>query len=85
MALLDSGCTKTVVGEKYLEVYAEMLGENGKGLLTYSNYYWNFRFEVVSTQKVKIPAVIGRVKINIDANVVPNSIQLLLSRDSLKK
>ena len=58
-------------------------------MLTYSNDYLTFRFrdgvQVVSTQKVKIPAVIGRVKKNIDANVVLNSIPLLLSRDSMKK
>ena len=89
MALLDSGCTKTVVGRKWLEVYHDMLGEEDARNIVYSSDYSTFRFgdgaQVVSTEAVSIPAVIGAKQIQIKANVVDNNIPLLLSRDSMKK
>ena len=89
MALLDSGCTKTVVGAEWLSVYMSMLDEKDKEKVTHNDDYSTFRFgdgaKVVSTQVVKIPAVIGSKEIMIKTNVVNNDIPLLLSRDSMKK
>lgn len=40
---------------------------------------------VHSTKKLKIPAIIGQIKCNIETEVVPAKIPLLLSKESMKR
>ena len=88
MAVLDSGCTKTVAGEVWLEEYIKMLSEADKKLVEYLPTKDVFRFgdgkEVVPSKKVLVPAVIGKKRVTISANVVDNKIPLLLSKKSMK-
>ena len=89
MGLLDSGCTKTVVGEKWMSIYIEMLDEKDACKVIQKDDSASFQFgdgaKVVSKKKVLFPAVIGKKEITIEANVVSNDIPLLLSRDSMKR
>ena len=89
MAVLDSACTKTVMGEVWYEAYTEALSDYDKTLIKSSPSNTKFRFgdgtEVMSNGCVKIPAVIGKRKGYIDADIVSNNIPLLLSVDSMEK
>ena len=88
-AVIDSGCTKTVVGRNWVEQYAETLGEEERRMMTPTEYATPFKFgdgkKVTSVEKIKIPGRIGTQKILIDANVVSCDLPLLLSKPSLKK
>ena len=89
MAILYSGYTKTVVGEKWISIYFDMLDDKDKAKVLSSEDYSTFRFgdgaQVVSTQSVQLPAIIGSKQISIKANVVKNGIPLLVIRNSMKK
>ena len=89
MALLDSGCTKTVVGKIWLSTYLEMIDDEDMKKVTQVDDCSTFRFgdgnKVVSYKMVKIPATIGTKNVTIEASVVDNDIPLLLSRNSMKK
>ena len=88
-AVIDSGCTKTVVGKNWVEQYAETLGEEERRMMTSTECTTPFKFgdgkKVTSVGKIKIPGMIGTQKIFIDANVVSCDLPLLLSKPLLKK
>ena len=88
-AVIDSGCTKTVVGRNWISHYKETLDESQLRLMTSEKCATPFRFgdglEVMSTEKTKIPGCIGQSKIMIEANIVEKDLPLLLSKASLKK
>ena len=89
-AVIDSGCTKTVVGRSWADHYLETLDDKERKIMT-SVEACNipFRFgdgkEILSKEKIKIPGCIGTHKILFEANVVDCEIPLLLSKASLKK
>lgn len=88
-AVIDTACTKTVCGENWLRSYEEALNSDQKQKVTKSQSDKRFRFGdgnvVTSRQKVTIPAKIGKMKCNIEAEVVKADIPLLLSKESLKR
>ena len=87
-ALLDSACTKTVCGDKWLKLYLDTLKDEDKDLVEVMSSDTKFRFgdgvEVTSSKLVKIPALIGHKKVMISTDVVSNVIPLLLSRSAMK-
>ena len=89
MALLDSGCTKTVVGELWVSAYLDILNEEEKKMVTRKEVRSVFRFgdgkEFISKASIKFPAHIGSKHYFIEADIIENEIPLLLSRDSMKK
>ena len=88
-AVIDSGCTKTVVGRNWINYYKETLDEDQLRLMMIEKCATPFRFgdglEVVSTEKIKIPGRIGKSNILVEANIVERDLPLLLSKASLKK
>ena len=88
-AVIDSGCTKTVVGRNWINLYRDTLEEDQLKMMTSERCATPFRFgdgvEVMSFEKVKIPGCIGRKRVLIEANIVNKDLPLLLSKASLKK
>ena len=89
MGLLDSACSRTVTGKAWFDAYCESLSVSDRALIQSSKVETKFRFgdgaEVVSSQEVKFPVVIGAKKVFIKANVVESEIPLLLSKASMKR
>ena len=89
MALLDSGCTRTVTGKSWLNAYIESLPDNDKQSVKYSEDKSKFRFgdgkEVMSEATVQIPAYLARQRVMINTSLVENRIPLLLSRQAMKQ
>ena len=67
MAVLDSGCMKSVTGEMWLDEYLQTLSEQDKLQVSERSNDETFRFgdgaEVTSSKLVKFPVVIGSQKI----------------------
>ncbi|XP_039900576.1 uncharacterized protein LOC120741662 [Simochromis diagramma] len=90
-AIIDTACTRTVCGQKWLDSYMRDLsqGQVNKLLQSETPSSRPFRFGdgivVYSSRKVKLPAKIGQTKCDIESEVVPVDIPLLLSKTSLKK
>lgn len=86
-AVIDTACTRTVCGEKWLDNYLESIKDTSTVQSVYSKK--PFRFGdgniVYSFRKVSLPANIGDTNCNIDVEVVKADIPLLLSKTSLKK
>ena len=66
MAVLDSGCTKSVTGEMWLDEYFQTLSRQDRLQVSETSNDATFRFgdraEVTSSKLVKIPVVIGSRK-----------------------
>ena len=88
-AIIDSGCTKTVVGKNWVECYRDTLETDEVNLMTMERCETPFRFgdgeEVISQVKTKIPGRIGKTRVLIEANIVEKDLPLLLSKPALKK
>ena len=78
MGVLDTGCTKTVAGEEWMEAYLDTLSKEDRDLVktfkTNSSFCFGDGVSVNASRCVKFPAVIGNKKIYIQANVVENQI-----------
>ena len=89
MAVLDSGCTKSVTGEMWLDEYLQTLSEQDRLQVSERSIDATFRFgdgaEVTSSKMVKILVVIVSQKFFIEANVIKKELPLLLSRQSMKR
>ena len=89
MAVLDSGCTKTVVGQVWLEEYLKTLTDTDSKRVKFGRSDECFRFgdgeKVQAVKQATFPVQIGGVDALVNAHVVENNIPLLLSRQSLKK
>ena len=88
-ALLDSGCTKTVCGTKWLREYTLGLSEEDRKTIVRSKSDRIFKFgdwKVVNAyERVTIPATIGSQKGVIECEVIDKNLPLLPSKDSMKK
>ncbi|CAL9707805.1 unnamed protein product [Knipowitschia caucasica] len=90
-AIIDTACTRTVCGQEWLDNYICVSGKkNVKSMrATEMQSHRPFKFGdgkvVYSVKNVKIPAKIGNTKCNIETEVVPVNIPLLLSKTSLKR
>ena len=89
MALLDSGCTRTVTGKSWFNAYIESLPDDDKQSVKYSADKFKFHFgdgkEVMSEATVQIPAYLARQRVMINTSLVENRIPLLLSRQAMKQ
>ena len=88
-AVIDTACTRTVCGEKWLDSYVQGLDESKIQQVINMESSKPFKFGdgkvVHSTKKVKIPAKVGKTKCCIETEVVPSDIPLLLSKALLKR
>ena len=88
-AIIDTACTRTVCGEKWLNHFISQLSNSDKQKISTFPSKKNFKFgdgrTVCSSKTVKFPAKIGDRKCNISTEVVNADIPLLLSKESLQK
>ncbi len=88
-AVLDTACTKTVCGKKWLDNYVENLENHQRKKVSMTDTNRKFRFgdgkKVHSIISASIPAKIGNTQCQIETEVVDADIPLLLSKDSLKR
>ena len=89
MAILDSGCTKTVCGQNWLTAYLDTLSLQDKKTVKRFDSANSFRFgdgrTVQSLGLVHIPVYIGSKKSILSTDIVHCDIPLLMSRDTLHK
>ena len=87
MAILDSGCPKTVCGKVWLEVYVDSLKE--KLNVTQSDSNGIFKFgngrSIKSNRKVEIPVIIEDIPVLLTTDVISFYIRLLLIKESMKR
>ena len=88
-AVLDSGCSKTVCGEKWYKNFVESSASKQSEIKEKQCKPSTFRFGdgrgVTSKMTVILPVTIGHMKVNIETDVVEADIPLLLSKYSMKK
>ncbi len=88
-AVIDTACTRTVCGEKWLSDYVNGLTQSQLSKIKETQSARPFKFGdgrvIHSTKKVNIPAMIGQTRCQIETEVVPADIPLLLSKMSLKR
>ena len=88
LAVLDSGCTKTVCGEEWLKCYVDSLSEEKKQQKVL-NLIQSFKFgdgKIVTSEKcVSIPCKIAGGRVNVVIDLVKGKIPLLLIKESMKK
>ena len=87
--VLDSGCSRTVCSQSWLNCYIESLSEEDQDQLQEKESSTRFKFGdgslVHSLKNVIIPVSIGGCKIKIATDVVPNEVSLSLSKELMKK
>ena len=88
MAVLDSGCTKTVCGQEWLKCYIESLCDDDRKKIQEFTSETEFKFgdgKVAASEKsVVIPCNIAGKNVSLKTDVVKSEIPLLLSKESMK-
>jgi hypothetical protein len=88
-AVLDSACSSTVCGEKWLQDYLVSLAPETRNRVTSSSSYKVFRFgggeRLRSVGRFLIPANIAGKERQIMTDVVRSDVPLLLSRRAMKR
>ena len=84
-AVLDTACTKTVCGQKWLEDYQSRIGRSVASIPSHKTFRFGDGKIVKSRELVTLPARIGTTDCNISAEVVEADIPPLLSKSSLQK
>ena len=86
--ILDSGCTKTVCGERWLKDYLERLSDHERASVKEETSPASFTFgdgmTVKSKKKITLPCIIGGLRGKVVTDVVNCDIPLLLSKRSMK-
>ena len=87
--VLDSGCTKTVTGNVWLEEYLSTLSEHELSDVcekpTQASYRFGDGVEHKSEKCVSIPVAIGNTAMKLDVEVVPTDVPLLISKAAMKQ
>merc|ERR1712227_1167224 len=87
--ILDSACSSTLCGKKWLEGYLEYLGKAAKDDIEYNPGKRSFIFgggtPVKSLVCCKIPAYLAGKMISIEVDVVLNDLPLVFSLSDMKK
>lgn len=87
-AVLDSGCSSTVAGKKWINCYIDSLSEPDKMKITHSPGSKNFKFgggeTKQSIEEVEITGHMAGVPVMIKTDVVDSEIPLLLSKTAMK-
>ncbi|XP_063688395.1 uncharacterized protein LOC134821623 [Bolinopsis microptera] len=88
LAVLDSGCNKTVCGKEWLKVYLQSLSPEDLIKVCYEEKHVSFKFGDNAPSKSRtcctFPAVVCDKQVNIVAQVVDDQIPLLISKQSMK-
>ena len=88
-AVLDSGCSTTVCGVRWLEEFMGEFSDFERGNIVEEKSKATFTFAdgvtVPSLKCVTVPCSIGGMRGNIKTDVVDCNIPLLLSKKSMKK
>ena len=88
-AVLDSGCSKNVCGESWLNYYLETLTQSDHSKVKFEDSSNSFRFgdgnSLKSSKRVTFPAKIGEKNIMIKTDVIASDLPLLLSKEAMKK
>ena len=88
-AIIDSGCTRTVCGETWLNTYLDTLPNNIRRQVYSESSECHFRFgdgEVFHSDRVvMLPVQFGSESAKLGVNIVTCDIPLLLSRITLKR
>lgn len=88
-AILDSGCTRTVCGDKWLDTYLDTLSISERKSVFSTSSRYRFRFgdgqTYDSNRAVTIPVHFGSQSAKLEVHVVDCNVPLLLSRISLKR
>ena len=86
--VLDSGCTKTVAGEFWMNEYLGVLSEKQAELVETNKSNATYRFgdgkESAALKNVKTPVSFGNKTYMMSVDVVKNDIPLLISKQSMK-
>ena len=87
--ILDTGCSKTVCGERWLNAYVHSLSEYEKSIITEEPTNSTFTFgdgkAVASMKRVTLPCQILGMKATICTDVVKCNLPLLLSKQAMKR
>ena len=86
MAVLDSGCIKTVCSKTWLNCYLESLTSEELHSIKRerSETIWDNRKVCHSIEWITIPVVLAGQNVLLTTEVIENNIPLLLSKDTLK-
>ena len=89
MAIADTGCSKTVSGQDWMDVYIESLSSKDRNSIRSSRSSFTFRFgdgrSYKSKKKLIIPFYINNSKHYLRVDIVDCCIPLLISRYTLKR
>ena len=88
-AVIDSGCSSSVMGEKWFECFKGSMSESDKVEMKFEDGKKIFKFgggeRLKSKQCVQLPCRLGGKDVLITADVVESDIPLLLSLKAMKK
>eukprot|EP00971_Amphidinium_carterae_P189022 3752389-Amphidinium_carterae.1 len=82
LGILDTGCTRTIVGQETLKVLRSHIRKSGLRVQTKSEtckFRFGADYSYTSHEKVLLPCVLQRVPCTLSAFVVPGSTPLLIS------
>ena len=86
---IDSGCTKIVCGEVWLQYYIGSLSDSDKDKINIDRSKIYFKFDnskiVRSNRPVMIPVFNGGMQNKLTIDIIDYDISLLLSKDSMRK
>ncbi len=90
MAALDTCCTSSVAGEKWLRIYLKSLPENMKPRVkgptnSTKQFIFGNQGKLKSTAKYTIPVKIGGCDNEITLDIIQSDIPLLLSKSEMKR
>ena len=88
-AVVDSGCSKTVAGSKWVQCFLESLDSDDLSKIHTKASNEVFKFgkgeSIRSKGKIIIPVQFGTRKATIESDIVEADVPLLLSKEALKK
>ena len=88
-AVLDTGCNTTVCGREWLNIYLDSLTNEEKEEVEVEDSSMSFKFgdnkPTLSSKKYTLPAIVCNRKISVVAEVVEDTIPLLISKKSMTK
>ena len=88
-AVIDSGCSKTVAGEKWLEQYKDSLSKECRKEIKMRPSKQVFKFgdgkALESKGILRLPARIGSKPVTIETEVIDANIPMLLSKETMKR
>ena len=89
VALLDSACSKNVVGEKWLEEFTSNLSNEDKELIRTTEAKTKYRFggsePIEASDSIRIPCIMAGKKTFLFADVVKRNIPFLISKQEMAK